>query len=101
MKAYQAGIAKFTESKATVFGVSTDDEGTNARFAESLGLEFALLSDHTGKVAKQYGVYLAEHHIASRTTFVVDKNGKIEHIDSGQDAIDIAGAANACSRLKK
>ena len=101
MKAYQAGIAKFTESNATVFGVSTDHDETNARFAKSLGLEFALLSDHTGKVAKNYGVYLSEHHIASRTTFVVNKDGKIEHIDSGQDAIDIAGAANACSRLRK
>ena len=101
MKAYQAGIAKFTGSNATVFGVSTDHDETNARFAKSLGLEFALLSDHMGKVAKQYGVYLPEHHIASRTTFVVNKDGKIEHIDSGQDAIDIAGAANACSRLRK
>ena len=101
MKAYQAGIAKFTGSNATVFGVSTDHDETNARFAKSLGLEFALLSDHTGKVAKKYGVYLPEHHIASRTTFVVNKDGKIEHIDSGQDAIDIAGAANACSRLRK
>ena len=52
MKAYQAGIAKFTESNATVFGVSTDHDETNARFAKSLGLEFALLSDHTGKLRK-------------------------------------------------
>ena len=60
-----------------------------------------MLSDHTGKVAQKYGVYLAEHHIASRTTFVVNKDGIIEHIDTGQDAIDITGAANACIRLKK
>jgi peroxiredoxin len=36
--------------------------------------------------------------MASRTTFVIDPDGKIVHIDEGQVAIDPAGALTACSR---
>ncbi len=101
MKAYQAGIAKFTGSDSVVFGVSTDDIETNKKFAESLDLEFALLSDPKGEASKAFGIYNAENNMSNRTTFVVDKQGKVAHIESGGGAIDIAGAANACSRLAK
>jgi len=100
MHAYQAGISQFTDSNTVVFGVSTDDVETNKKFAESLGLEFALLSDPSGDVAKKYGVFNAERNIASRKTFVIDREGKITHTEEGSAAIDISGAATACSRLK-
>ncbi len=100
MKAYQAGIAKFTETDSVVFGISTDDLETNKRFAKELGLEFALLSDETGEVAKRYGIYMPDRKMNSRATFVISKEGKIEHIEEGSGAIDIAGAASACSRMK-
>ena len=100
MKAYQAGIAKFTDSDSVVFGISTDDIETNKKFAESLNLEFALLSDAKGEASKKFGIY-NENKMSNRTTFVVDKAGKIAHVESGSGAIDIAGAANACSRLGK
>ena len=101
MKAYQAGIANFTDSDSVVFGVSTDDIEKNTQFAKSLSLEFALLSDATGDVSKKYGIYNAAAKISNRTTFVIDKNGKVAHVESGGGAIDIAGAALACSRLNK
>lgn len=100
MKAYQAGIDKFTDSNSVVFGVSNDPLETNKKFAESLNLDFALLSDETGKMATSYGVYNAERKLSNRTTFVINKDGKIEHVESGGGAIDIAGAADACGRLK-
>jgi peroxiredoxin len=100
MKGYQAGISQFSDSSSVVFGISTDDIETNKRFAQELGLEFALLSDTSGEAAKAYGTYSAERNIASRATFVVGKDGKISHIEEGQNAIDISGAAAACSRLK-
>jgi peroxiredoxin len=37
--------------------------------------------------------------MANRTTFVVDKEGKIEYIEEGSAAIDVANAAAACDRL--
>ena len=46
-----------------------------------------------------YGVLIAEAGIANRATFVVDKEGKIVHIEEGSGAIDPSGAELACSRL--
>ena len=36
--------------------------------------------------------------MANRSTFVVDKDGKILHIEEGSGAIDPTGADLACSR---
>lgn len=98
MQGYQAGIQTFTDSGAVVFGVSTDPLDTNKKFAESLNLEFAILSDEGGAVSKKFGV-LNERNMSNRTTFVIGKDGKIAHVESGSGAIDPAGAANACSKL--
>lgn len=98
MKGYQADIQTFTDSSAVVFGISTDPLETNKKFAESLSLEFAILSDEGGAVSKKFGV-LNERNMSNRTTFVIGKDGKIAHVESGGDAIDPAGAANACSKL--
>jgi peroxiredoxin len=100
MKGYQSGLEQFTDSSSKVFGISLDDIETNKKFAQELGLEFALLSDTSGDAAKAYGVHNAERNIASRATFVVDKQGKIAHIEEGSGAVEIGGAAAACSRLK-
>ena len=99
MKGYQADIQTFTGSNSVVFGISTDPLQTNKEFAESLSLEFAILSDEGGNVAKKYDVLMAERGMATRATFVVDKNGKIVHVETGSGAVDPAGAANACSKL--
>ncbi len=98
MQGYQAGIQQFTSTDSVVFGVSTDPLDTNKKFAESLSLEFAILSDEGGAVSKSYGV-LNERMMSNRTTFVIGKDGKIAHVESGGAAIDPAGAAAACSRL--
>jgi alkyl hydroperoxide reductase subunit AhpC len=60
-----------------------------------------MLSDFMRKTSEAYGVLIADRGIANRTTFVVDSDGKIQHIEEGSGAIDITGAATACSRLKK
>ncbi len=58
------------------------------------------MSDFMRKVSTSYGV-LSDRGNASRTTFVIDTEGKIQHIDEGSAAIDTTSAANACSRIKK
>jgi alkyl hydroperoxide reductase subunit AhpC len=42
---------------------------------------------------------MADRGIANRATFVIDKEGKIQHIEEGSGAVDITGAMTACSRL--
>ena len=36
--------------------------------------------------------------LPGRVTFVIDKEGKITYIEEGSTAVDISGAADACSR---
>lgn len=99
MKGFQGGISQFTDSDSVVFGISTDPLETNQKFAQSLDLTFALLSDDGGTVAQAYGVYIEGMKIANRFTFVVDKQGKIVDVSSGAAALDPSAAAAACSQL--
>ncbi|MSV27653.1 MAG: redoxin domain-containing protein [Bryobacterales bacterium] len=101
MTGYQAGIQKFTDTETEVFGVSTDNTPSQKAFAEQLKLSFPILSDFVNrKVSTDYGVLVAERGFSSRTTFVIDKEGKITFLEEGNSAVDITGAATACSRLK-
>ena len=101
MTAYQAGIAKFEEAGAQVFGISTDNLPTLRHWSEEhLKTTFPLLSDFQRKTAAAYGI-LQPSGVANRATFVVDIDGKIQHIEEGSSAIDPTRAATACSRLKK
>jgi peroxiredoxin len=102
MQAYQLGLDKFETSETQVFGVSTDNSPSQRKFAEELKVAFPMLSDFaTRSVSKEYGILIADRGIANRATFVIDLDGKIQHIEEGSDAIDISGAANACSRIAK
>jgi alkyl hydroperoxide reductase subunit AhpC len=59
-----------------------------------------LLSDFVKRqVSTDYGVLNPDFGVANRTTFVVDKEGKIAYIEEGPKAVDPAGADTACSRL--
>jgi peroxiredoxin (alkyl hydroperoxide reductase subunit C) len=102
MQGYQAGIQNFTTADAEVLAISTDNLPTLNHWAtEHLKTSFPMLSDFMRKTASAYGVLNADRGVANRTTFVIDVDGKIQHIDEGGAAIDPNGAATACSRLKK
>jgi peroxiredoxin Q/BCP len=77
-----------------VVGVSTDAVETQRRFKEENQLPFPLLSDGGGKIAKQYGGTLLG--FANRATFVVERDGKISEIVTGNDAIDPKASIAAC-----
>lgn len=101
MTAYQAGIAKFEGVETQVYGVSTDNTPSQKEFAAKLNLSFPLLSDFSKReVATAYGVLIPAAGVANRATFVIDKEGKIQHIEEGSGAIDPTGAETACSRLQ-
>ncbi|MCI0422049.1 MAG: peroxiredoxin [Acidobacteria bacterium] len=102
MQAYQFNLSKFEGTDTQVFGVSTDNTPSQKRFAEDLKVSFPMLSDFaTRKVSTEYGLLIPERGIASRATFVIDKEGRIQHIEEGNAAIDVASAASVCSRLVK
>jgi mycoredoxin-dependent peroxiredoxin len=83
-----------------VLAISTDNAPTLAHWAKELNAEYPLLSDFMRKTAAAYGVLIADRGMANRATFVVDGNGKIQHIEEGSAAIDPTGAETACRRVK-
>src|SRR6185436_12598708 len=92
-------VAYFTASVDPVEG-----EKGNKAFAESLNVDFPILSDPTKDTAKAYGV-LSERGFANRWTFYVDKNGRIAYIDkavkpatSAEDMIAKLGELKVPSR---
>lgn len=100
MKAYQADIAKFESNDTQVFGVSMDSVPSNKEFAQKIGVTFPLLSDWNRTVVKAYGIYdPGKSDYANRATFVIDKNGIIQHIKEGNEAIDPSSAEDACNIL--
>jgi peroxiredoxin len=92
-------MAKFEKTDTQVLGISVDSVPTNAAFAKQIGVTFPLLSDFFRKVSKEYGIFNVQHSFANRTTFVVDKQGVITHIDRNQEALDPTSAGEACSLM--
>ena len=101
MKAYQADIAKFEGTDTQVFGISVDSIPANRRFAQDIGVTFPLLSDFKRTVVKEYGIFNEEQGFGNRATFVIDKDGIIQHIDEGNVAIDPTAAADSCNVLMR
>ncbi len=52
-------------------------------------------------VSKDYGILNEKMQFANRTTFVVDKEGKIQHVEEGRSAVDPTNAISVCTGLHK
>ena len=78
-----------------------DSFAANKRFAEDIGVKFPLLSDWKRQATKDYGLYNEESGYGSRATFVIDKEGIIQHVEVGRTAIDPTGAYQVCDLLQK
>jgi peroxiredoxin Q/BCP len=62
------------------FAVSVDDAETNAKFAEHVEADYPILADPAKETARAFGV-LGASGLASRWTFYVGVDGKIQHIE--------------------
>ena len=99
MKAYQPDIAKFETTDTQIFGISVDSVPANKEFANKIGVTFPLLSDFKRTVVRDYGIFNEEGGYGNRATFVIDKDGIIQHIDEGNVAIDPTAAEDTCNIL--
>ena len=63
------------------FAASIDRESTNRRFAESLELDYPILSDPEKRVARAYGVLRSLGMFVARATFYIGKDGTILDVD--------------------
>jgi thioredoxin-dependent peroxiredoxin len=86
---FQASLGAFNVAKVRVIGVSPDDPKRHAKFKEKYGLTFTLLSDTEKTLIDAYGVWVKklnygrEYLGVQRSTFLVDKSGKIAKVWHG------------------
>ena len=78
-----------------------DSFAANKRFAQDIGVKFPLLSDWKRKASKDYGLYDEDSGYGKRATFVIDKEGIIQHVEVGNTAIDPTGAYQVCDLIQK
>ena len=71
---------EFKGLQATVLGVSFDSVESHQKFITKYKLPFVLLADTDKKIAVAYGAVGPGSLFASRTTFVIGKDGKIAHV---------------------
>ena len=60
---------------------SADDAETNRKFAESLDLDYPILSDPERGVAKAYGVLSGDQRYCARHTIYIGADGKVLYVD--------------------
>jgi thioredoxin-dependent peroxiredoxin len=98
-------LAKIEASDTVVMGVSIDSPAANAAFAKQIGVTFPLLSDMNKEVLTAYGilkpydVHGGKYQWARRTTIVVDKDGKIQHVEYDDSAVNPNNAVAVCTGL--
>ena len=79
-------VEKFRKADAVVLGVSKDDVKSHEKFVNKYNLDVRLLSDVDGSLCRSYGVWVEKNMYGrkymgiERSTFVIDEEGKIEHI---------------------
>ncbi len=69
--------AEFAASGASVVGISGDRVARQARFAQTFGIGFTLLSDAGSKIARSFGVKRPALLPTARTTFVIDTDRRV------------------------
>jgi peroxiredoxin Q/BCP len=80
---FRDNLKAFNGAKVRVLGVSPDDPKRHAKFKEKYGLNFTLLSDVDKTLISAYGIWIKklnygrEYMGVQRSTFIVDKSGKI------------------------
>ena len=93
MCAIRDAIADFDSDDVQTLAISVDSGPTHKRWAEEQGYTFPLLADFWphGEVAKAYGVFEDAFGIATRGTFIVDKQGKVAYkvVNAIPDARDL------------
>lgn len=79
-----AELTKFRDEHATLFGenvvvlpISADSIPSHVSWASEMKFPFALASDPDLKVADLYGSHAPGRSVASRTVFVIGKDGRI------------------------
>jgi peroxiredoxin Q/BCP len=83
---FRDSSAEFERHNVVVLGISNDNLESHQHFREKHKLPFPLLSDEDASVSKAFGVYKQKNLYGKkymgieRTTFVIDRTGRIAQI---------------------
>ncbi|MDH5370575.1 MAG: peroxiredoxin [Gammaproteobacteria bacterium] len=89
---FTAFIDEFTKADTIIIGVSKDDAQSHQAFIEKFGLKVELMADTDGKVCDDYGVWQEKEKNGIkkmgivRSTFIIDKQGKLAFVEYGVNA---------------
>ena len=102
---FRDDYSAYQDAGVVILGVSADDEKSHLKFKTKYSLPFTLLADTEKEVVKKYDVwgkkkmYGKEYMGIYRTTFLIDKNGKIAKIfenvkpaSHSQEVLEVIGA---------
>ena len=84
--AFRDSYKAIEKLNTVVLGVSPDNVKSHVKFTEKFQLPFPLLADEDKKICQDYGVWVEKSMYAKkymgvvRTTFVINKDGKIAKI---------------------
>jgi thioredoxin-dependent peroxiredoxin len=87
--AFRDAQAALKALNAEVAGVSLDDVASHRGFASNHQLNFTLLADMDGKVARSYGALfnLGVIKFAKRVSFIIDPDGRVAKVYPDVDAL--------------
>lgn len=77
---------KYSANDIVIIGISPDDEKTHQKFKEKMKIPFLLASDTNSQISQKYWVSNLKKNMGkesmgvNRTTFLIDKDGKIVKI---------------------
>ncbi len=80
-KSFRANSKALKDLNVAYFTASVDTPELNRKFAESLDLDYPILSDPEKTAAQAYGVMMPTRPLTNRWTFYIDKDGIIKEID--------------------
>ena len=79
-------LPKFKKLKTHIYGISKDTEKSHCNFIEKHNLKINLLSDEDHSIQEKYGVWQMKKFMGRefmgtvRTTFLIDRNGKVTFV---------------------
>ena len=89
---FSALINEFTALDTVIIGVSKDSCESHQAFIDKFSLKVRLLSDTSGKVCDSYGVWQQKEKNGIRkmgivrSTFIIDKQGRLVSVEYGVNA---------------
>ncbi|MBI5803242.1 redoxin domain-containing protein [Candidatus Pacearchaeota archaeon] len=82
---------KFRELNTEILSVSTDSEFVHKAWYDISTMvkkiQYPMIADPTGKIAKSYGVYIWNEGVALRGTFIINPNGILKAFEIHDNSI--------------